>query len=106
MIYKPNIPEFTPFNPVTPLPWLATEESEATEEITPPVETTYVQQEEETAEPEKPESESLYTTDTTGLTNQEFVELMTQVYTNVLQERGISTEYARYLVAQDALESG
>lgn len=103
MIYKPNIPEYTPFNPVTPLPWLVTEEVEEAEEITPPVETTYVQQEEEKQEPEKPD---IYTTDTKDLNNQQFVALMTQVYTEVLKEHNIPTEYARYLVAQDALESG
>ena len=103
MIYKPNIPEYTPFNPVTPLPWLTTEGEEETEEITPPVETTYVQQEEE--EKQEPEKPDIYTTDTKDLNHQQFVALMTQVYTDVLKEHGISTEYARYLVAQDALES-
>lgn len=35
----------------------------------------------------------------------EFIKDMTAAYTKVLTDRGISTEYAKMLVAQDALES-
>ena len=39
-------------------------------------------------------------------TNQrDFVEDMTAAYTKALAARGISTDYAKMLVAQDALES-
>ena len=36
---------------------------------------------------------------------QDFVKDMTEAYTKVLASRGISTDYAKMLVAQDALES-
>ena len=39
------------------------------------------------------------------INKQEFVEDMTAAYTKALAARGISTDYAKMLVAQDALES-
>ena len=36
---------------------------------------------------------------------QDFVKDMTEAYTKALTARGISTDYAKMLVAQDALES-
>ena len=61
----------------------------------------------------KPVSEQqIYTQETTESKNgkiytnpQDFVKDMTEAYTKALTARGISTDYAKMLVAQDALES-
>ena len=66
----------------------------------------------ETVQAKSVSEQQIYTQETTESKNgkiytnpQDFVKDMTEAYTKALTARGISTDYAKMLVAQDALES-
>jgi flagellum-specific peptidoglycan hydrolase FlgJ len=66
-----------------------------------------VNPESEVSESEYPESiESISMDNDKFKSKDDFLTKMTYIYKKVLKEKGINEDFAVYLVAQDALESG